>query len=121
MNWYLEVLKKYAVFKGRARRKEYWYFQLVNALISIVIALIFAQGVDGESVVSSIYALAVFIPTIAVSVRRLHDMGRSGWFMLILLIPIVGWLVLLYFFVQGSQAITNEYGENPKLPTGSEF
>lgn len=121
MNWYIEVLKKYAVFKGRARRKEYWYFQLVNSLISIVIALIFASGIEGESIVSSVYSLAVLIPTIALSVRRLHDTDRSGWLMLLLFIPIIGWLVLLYFFVQDSQSITNEYGENPKLPTGSEF
>ena len=95
------------------------FFRL--ALISIVIALIFASGIEGESIVSSVYSLAVLIPTIALSVRRLHDTDRSGWLMLLLFIPIIGWLVLLYFFVQDSQSITNEYGENPKLPTGSEF
>ncbi|HIP75940.1 MAG TPA: DUF805 domain-containing protein [Psychromonas hadalis] len=121
MNWYLDAFKKYAVFKGRARRKEYWYFQLGNAVISLVLALIFARGIDGESAANGIYSLIIFIPNLAVSIRRLHDTGRSGWFMLLLLIPIIGWLVLLYFFIQDSQMAVNEYGENPKIPNASKF
>ena len=84
MNWYLDVLKKYAVFSGRARRKEYWFFVLFNIVISLVLGLIdgvigSASAETGVGLLGGIYALAILIPTIAVAVRRLHDTGRSGW------------------------------------------
>jgi uncharacterized membrane protein YhaH (DUF805 family) len=84
MTWYLEVLKKYAVFKGRARRKEYWYFVLFNTLITIVLGIIdgvtgLVSAEAGIGLLSGLYTLAVLIPSIAVSVRRLHDTNRSGW------------------------------------------
>ena len=122
MNWYLEVLKKYAVFSGRARRKEYWFFVLFNIIISIVLAVI--DGVTGSfspeagmGLLGRIYTLAVLIPGIAVSVRRLHDTERSGWWLLIALVPLIGAIVLLVFMVQDSKPGQNQYGANPKEAT----
>ena len=116
MNWYLEVLKKYAVFSGRARRKEYWMFTLFSFIISC--ALVFVEGLAGSpGVVTFLYNLAVLIPGIAVSVRRLHDTNRSGWWVLIALIPLIGNIVLLVFTVQDSQPNENQYGSNPKAAT----
>ena len=119
MNWYLEVLKKYIVFDGRARRKEYWYFVLFNIIISVVLSfvdnLIGTVNVDtGAGMIGGVYSLAVLIPGLAVSVRRLHDTGRSGWWLLLIFIPIIGWIALLVFNVQDSQPEANEYGSNPK-------
>ena len=120
MNWYLEVLKKYAVFGGRARRKEYWYFFLFHALIGIVLAIV--DGVTGTLVpgagiglLGGLYSLAVFIPGCAVTVRRLHDTGKSGWWLLIFLVPLVGVIVFLVFMVKDSQPGENQYGPNPKV------
>jgi uncharacterized membrane protein YhaH (DUF805 family) len=119
MSWYLLVLKKYAVFSGRARRKEYWYFFLFNLLITIVLLVIdgmagtlIAEG--GIGLLSSIYGLAVLIPFFAVAVRRLHDTDRSGWWLLIWLIPLIGAIVILVFTVQDSKPGENQYGSNPK-------
>ena len=114
MEWYLTVLKKYAVFSGRARRKEYWMYALINFVISL--ALAFVEGlVGGPGILGLIYALAVFIPGLAVSVRRLHDTGRSGWWFLILLIPIIGVIALLIFMIQEGKGDENDYGSDPKL------
>ena len=121
MDWYLAVLRKYAVFDGRARRKEYWMFCLVSILVSLAIG--FASGFVGgmlglsESVITMLalgYTLAVLIPSLAVAVRRLHDTGRSGWWLLIVLVPLVGAIVLLVFSVQDSEPGANSYGKNPK-------
>lgn len=119
MNWYIEVLKKYAVFNGRARRKEYWFFILFNIIINIVLAIIDSvTGTlsleEGIGLLSGIYSLAIVIPGIAVFVRRLHDTGRSGWWIFIGLIPLIGFIVLLVFTVQDSKAGENQYGANPK-------
>ncbi|OZS43707.1 DUF805 domain-containing protein [Photobacterium sanguinicancri] len=126
MSWYLHVLKNYAVFKGRARRKEYWYFFLVNLVIALCLAvvdnLLHTPGsADGAGILGSIYSFAVMIPTIAVGVRRLHDTGRVGWWMFIVIIPVIGALVLLYFFVKDSEAQSNEYGPNPKQIEDAQF
>ena len=122
MNWYFEVLKKYALFGGRARRKEYWYFVLVNIIITVVLAVI--DGVTGTFIseagmglTSGIYTLAVLIPATAVSVRRLHDTDRSGWWLLVGLIPLVGAIVLLVFMVQDGKPGENRYGSDPKEAT----
>lgn len=119
MNWYLEVFKKYAVFGGRARRKEYWYFTLFNFLAFFI--LTFIDGVIGSfnsevgiGLLGGIYSLAILIPALAVSVRRLHDTDRSGWWLLIELIPVIGAIVLFIFMVQDSQESENQYGPNPK-------
>ena len=122
MNWYLEVLKKYAVFSGRARRKEYWFFVLFNFIISIVLAVIDVvtgsfSPEAGMGLLGGIYTLAVLIHGIAVSVRRLHDTERSGWWLLIALVPLIGAIVLLVFMVQDSKPGQNQYGANPKEAT----
>ena len=113
MNWYVEVLKKYAVFAGRARRKEFWMFYLFYLIIVVVLGIIeWTIGIPG--VLSGIYTLALLVPTIAVTVRRLHDTDRSGWWWFIWLVPVVGWIVMLVFLVLDSQPGDNEYGPNPK-------
>lgn len=118
MYWYLEVLKKYALFTGRARRTEYWYFVLANVLIGVGLAIVDAiirkiTGI-GFGLFGSVYALAVLVPGIAVSIRRLHDTDRSGWWLLLALVPLVG-LVLLIFMVEDSNGGTNRFGQNPKV------
>lgn len=112
MHYYLHVLKNYATFSGRARRSEYWMFVLFNVIVSIVLA-----GVDaaaGTMFLGTIYSLAVFIPSLAVAVRRLHDTGKSGWWFLINF-TIIGIIVFLVFMFQDSQMGDNEYGPNPKM------
>ncbi|MCK4904829.1 DUF805 domain-containing protein [bacterium] len=105
MNWYIAVLKKYAVFSGRARREEYWMFFLFNVIISFILGII--KGITGMSMVSTIYSLAVLIPGIAVGVRRMHDVGKNGWF---LLIPIYS---LILAVTEGNKG-DNQYGSDPK-------
>ena len=119
MSWYLEVLKKYAVFDGRARRKEYWMFFLINIVVLAVLAAIdnligIRIHQAGVGLLQSLYSLAVLIPSIAVTVRRLHDTGRTGWWILIGLIPFIGGIILLIFMVLDSEPGTNQYGPNPK-------
>jgi len=118
MSWYLAVLKKYAVFSGRAQRKEYWMFFLFNIIIAILLGIIeVVIGISpdaDESILANIYSLAILLPSLAVSVRRLHDIGRSGWWLLIGLIPLIGVIVLLVFAVQDGQPGPNQYGPNPK-------
>ena len=111
MNWYLEVLKKYAVFSGRARRKEYWMFVLFNIIIAFVLG--FIEGIAGiapesdQSILVTVYQLAVLIPSIAVGVRRMHDTDHSGWW---LLFPIVN----LVFAVSEGTRGDNRFGPDPK-------
>jgi len=116
MDWYLKVVKNYAGFSGRARRKEYWMFFLVNIVIAVVLGVL--GGVTGAGTLfgalSVLYFLALLIPGIAVTLRRLHDIGRSGWWILSVLVPIVGSIVLLVFMVQDGQPGQNQYGPNPK-------
>jgi len=119
VNWYLEVLKKYAVFSGRARRKEYWFFALFNAIFVFALTVIDISAglydVFAEiGLLSGLYSLAVLLPSIAVSVRRLHDIGRTGWWLLIVFVPIIGIIVLLVFAVLDSTPGDNRYGPNPK-------
>ena len=121
IDYYKIVLKNYANFEGRARRSEYWYYTLMN--IIIVVALEILAGVCGmaSSVLTIIvglllviYALGTLVPSIAVMVRRLHDVGKSGWWYFIALIPIVGAIWLLVLLCTDSQPGSNEYGMNPK-------
>lgn len=118
MNYYLMALKRYADFSGRSRRKEYWYFVLFNFLIYIVLfaadMAIISNGSAGLGIFSGIYALATLVPSLAVAVRRLHDIGRSGWSILFGLIPLVGAILLLIWYTTDSQAGSNAYGLNPK-------
>lgn len=106
------VLTKYVTFAGRARRSEFWWFTLFAVILYVVAAIIDAAA--GISALAIIVALALFLPSLAVTVRRLHDTGRSGWWILISLIPLVGGLVLLVFECQDSQPGSNNYGPSPK-------
>ena len=119
MNWYIAVLKKYADFSGRASRTEYWMFTLVTVVIELVLSFIdlrtgMANATYSIGVLSGLYGLAVLLPTLAVSVRRLHDTSRSGWWMLLGLIPLIGGLVLLVFFILDSTPEANAWGPSPK-------
>lgn len=116
MDYYMDVVKKYAVFTGRARRKEFWPFALTNAVIGVVFYILLAATNQNGfiALLSGLYSLAILVPSLAVEVRRLHDTGRSGLLILIGLIPLVGWIILLVFLAQDSQPAANEYGENPK-------
>lgn len=120
MNYYLEALKKYAVIDGRARRKEYWFFVLFNIIIVIVLAIIdgMTGTLDEESgwgVLSGIYSLAVLIPSITVAIRRLHDTDRSGWWILISIIPLIGTIWFLALMVLDGTAGQNQYGPDSKI------
>lgn len=110
---YLEAFRKYATFSGRARRMEYWYFYLFNLLAYMGLA-IFAGSIPGGEGIVGLYILASIIPGFAVAVRRLHDTGKSGWFLLIGAIPLIGVLFLLIFMVADSTPGANKYGPNPK-------
>lgn len=112
MNWYLDVLKKYATFSGRARRKEYWMFTLISFIVSIALSIIGAML--NLPAIGYIYSLAVLLPCLGVMARRLHDTGRSGWWILLMFIPIIGAIALLIFFCQDSEKQTNTFGPNPK-------
>jgi uncharacterized membrane protein YhaH (DUF805 family) len=119
MNWYLGVLKKYAVFEGRARRKEYWFFHLFNFIVALV--LVFMDVMTGTfnaetgwGLLSGLYTLAVFIPAISVLVRRLHDTDRSGWWFWIAVIPLIGWIWMFVLMVLDGTSGQNQYGPDPK-------
>ena len=116
MEWYIAVLKKYADFTGRARRKEYWMFFLFNCIISGVLSSLGNIGGFGLifAIFSGIYSLAVLCPGLAVTVRRLHDVGRPGIHILYALIPLVGAILLLIWTATEGTPENNEYGPNPK-------
>lgn len=108
-------LKRYADFQGRSRRKEYWMFYLFYILASAALLMLDMFGTGGiGAVLYSLFALALIIPSLAVGVRRLHDTGRSGWWLLIALIPLIGAIVLLVFFVQDGTPGANRFGPSPK-------
>ena len=119
MNYYSTVLKKYAVFSGRARRAEYWYFVLFNIIVSIILSIVSSIIHDKAGIISTIYMLAVIIPSLAVGARRLHDTGKSGWWQLISLIPIIGGIWLIVLLATNGTPGSNEYGTNPKETTGA--
>ena len=116
MQWYLEAIKNYANFKGRARRKEYWLFNLFNILI---IGILYLVGSAMDSVlllvVLLIYYFFMLIPSLSVTVRRLHDIGYSGWMYLVNFIPLVGGIILLVLTCLDSETNDNKYGTNPKV------
>lgn len=121
MNYYIGVIKKYAEFSGRARRKEYWMFVLFNFIFSFIISIIDkAAGLNiavsgGEiGILSLIYSLFVLIPSLAVSVRRMHDIEKSGWMLLLGLIPVVGSIILLVLHCKAGTVGENKYGADPK-------
>jgi uncharacterized membrane protein YhaH (DUF805 family) len=119
MEWYIKVLKQFNDFKTRARRKEYWMFTLFSVIISTILSLIDKNlGTEvntGTGLFGGIYSLLILVPTLSVSVRRLHDLGKSGWMLLIALIPLIGAIWLLILFCKDSQLEENKWGANPKL------
>lgn len=123
MNWYLKVLRQYGDFKGRARRMEYWMFVLFNVFISIILLIIDnLVGIAFEDIdygpLYLTYCLFIVMPSLAVAVRRLHDSGRSGWWILISLIPFLGGIWLLVLLLMDSDPGDNKYGPNPKITAG---
>ncbi len=130
MNWYLKVWKNYVNFSGRARRKEFWMFTLFNYLVTIALASIMGSAVSDalisgnmESLSATgligyylylIYSLAVFLPSLAVAVRRLHDVNKSGWFILINLLPVIGFFWYLIVMCKAGDEGSNQYGNDPK-------
>lgn len=118
MKWFLIVMKKAFVFKGRARRKEYWMFALIAFLIGIATNVIdLLNGwmlTPAIGVSSALFILLTFIPNLSVSVRRMHDLGYSGWWVLIILLPILGPLLLLMMFCYDGEDFPNRFGPNPK-------
>jgi uncharacterized membrane protein YhaH (DUF805 family) len=111
MNYFLNALQRYADFTGRARRKEYWMFVLFYIIFYVGAAIV--DLVLGTYLITLFFSLGLLIPSIAIAARRLHDTGRSGWWQLIVLIPLIGAIVLLVFLVLDSSA-ENKYGPNPK-------
>jgi uncharacterized membrane protein YhaH (DUF805 family) len=119
MNWFVTALKNYAVFSGRSCRSEYWYFALFYVILYVVCAIVdVATGsfdrASGIGVFTGILTLALLIPSLSVTVRRLHDTGRSGWWLFIALIPLVGAIILLVFLAQDGEAGPNRFGASPK-------
>lgn len=118
------VFQKYATFSGRARRAEYWWFILFTILGSLVMAILdgaffrhgMGMGMDGPDPFGAIFSLVILLPTIAVTVRRLHDVGRSGWWWWLLLVPLIGFLVILYWAIKPGDAGSNDYGPDPINP-----
>ena len=119
MDWYLNVLRNYIGFGGRARRNEYWMFILVNFIFALVLSIVDKilgwEWASGEGVLTSIYGLFILLPSWAVQFRRLHDTDRSAWWLLLLLIPIVGWIVILIFNCQSGTPGENRFGPDPKI------
>lgn len=119
MNWYFEALRKYGVFDGRSRRREYWTFYLLSSLLGFALGVLdLLMGTfnlaAGVGLFSSLFALALFVPGLAVGVRRLHDTDRSGWWLLVALVPILGVIVLIVFLLQGGTPGPNRFGPDPR-------
>lgn len=114
MEWYLKVLKNYTGFQGRAIRSEYWMFVLFNFIASFILEII-DRLAHITPFLTGIYSLAVLLPSLAVAVRRLHDIGKSGWWVLIGIIPFIGEIILIVFACFDSQPHDNKYGPNPKV------
>lgn len=115
--WMVEPLRNYANFQGRARRKEYWWFELlvivVSFVLSIVDTMIFGATFAGIGMLGGMAALALLVPNLAVGVRRLHDRDQSGWWLLLGAVPLIGGLILLFWFVQRGTVGDNRFGADP--------
>ena len=113
--WQKVVLKNYANFSGRARRAEYWHFALANFLAYIALVILSLVS-DALGLLSLLYWIGVLVPSIAVAIRRMHDVGKSGWWLLISLVPVVGLVLILVWVFSDSQRGTNEWGTSEKYP-----
>ena len=119
MKYYIKAFNNFSNFNGRARRKEYWMYLLFNlifALVAIILDNVFGLAFEsiGYGVIYLLYSLITFIPSLSVSVRRLHDKSKSGWYLLLAIIPIIGGIVLLFILAADGDPGENEYGINPK-------
>ena len=119
------ITKKYAQFSGRARRREYWMFTLISSVIAFLLGLVdgllgleIGDGASAIGLLGGLFSLIIFIPSLAVTVRRLHDTGRSGWWILISIVPLLGWIAIIVFLVTDSAYGSNKWGLNPKAPAG---
>jgi uncharacterized membrane protein YhaH (DUF805 family) len=113
MQWYLKVLRNYTNFKGRARRKEYWMFMLFYTIFSLIVTII-DSTLHLNEVLTGIYTLVFALPSLAVGARRLHDIGKSGWWQLLGIIPLIGDIILIVMMCKDSQSGPNRFGPNPK-------
>ena len=125
MSWFILALRRYAVFSGRSQRAEFWFFMLLSTLIQVGLMVLdstmgWVHQVKGleNGVLSTIAMLALLVPTFSVGARRLHDIGKSGWWQLLILLPVLGFIILIFFWVREGQAGQNAYGNNPKLASG---
>jgi uncharacterized membrane protein YhaH (DUF805 family) len=126
MQWFVMAMKNFLQFSGRSRRSEYWYFVLFYVPIHFVFAFIdislgWVRTGSGIGPLSGLLTLVMFLPNLALSIRRLHDTGRSGWWILIGFVPIVGVIALIVFYATEGEAGTNAYGPNPKEPVQTAF
>ena len=121
--WFITALKNYTNFHGRARRKEYWYFSVINLLVLLALTVIeysynirtFDLGFGGSiGLLSSLYLLFIFLPTLTVTTRRLHDTNRSGWWQLLYFVPVVGVIAIFICTLENSFPGENQYGKNPR-------
>ena len=118
MDWYLKALGQYVNFKGRACRREFWTFTLINFAIFIVLEILSSLGDSSAlgifDIITILFGLAIFLPSLSVQVRRLHDIGKSGLWVLINIVPLIGLIVIIVFCVRDSDPETNDYGPNPQ-------
>jgi uncharacterized membrane protein YhaH (DUF805 family) len=119
MQWYLDVLKKYAVFSGRARRKEFWMFVLFNFIAAVLAGILdnilnTTYSNQSTGIISTLYSLAVLLPSLSVAIRRMHDIGKSGWWILVSLIPVAGIIWYIVLAATEGQHGDNQYGADPK-------
>jgi uncharacterized membrane protein YhaH (DUF805 family) len=119
MQWYLDVLKKYAVFSGRARRKEFWMFVLFNFIAAVLAGILdnilhTTYSNQSTGIISTLYSLAVLLPGLGVAIRRMHDIGKSGWWILVSLIPVAGIIWYIVLAATEGQHGDNQYGADPK-------
>ncbi len=123
MEWMILPIKRFAEFKGRSRRKEYWMFFLFGIIVGVVTSILdimlgSVESFGDNGPINGISSLFLLVPSIAVAVRRLHDIDRSGWWFLLILIPVLGWIALLVFYVTEGTRGENRFGEDPKNPAG---
>jgi uncharacterized membrane protein YhaH (DUF805 family) len=125
MSWYLLAWQRATDFSGRSRRTEYWMFQLFNVLVALAVGLLAfgcgalvseKDGINFLAMCMGMFGLVSFIPALSITIRRLHDIGKSGWWYFIAFVPLIGGLILLIFTLLDSDPDRNEYGPNPKVP-----